>query len=497
MMRLVILGAGTMGRGIAQVAAASGVPVTLVDPVAGAAERGKEDIFAAWERAERRGRLSAADRAAHRERLEARENLPAWAPDWVIEAVPEDSALKRRVLADVQRAYGPSLLVASNTSSLALTSLQAGLPHPERVGGLHFFNPVPQMALVEVIAGVLTSSDWAAAALELVRRLGKTPVAAPDRPGFLVNRIARPYYGEALRMVDEGTASMAAVDAVMEAAGFPMGPFRLMDLVGVDVNLAVTESVYRQTFEDPRYRPHPVQVAMVQAGRLGRKSGGGFYDGPHTGGEPSLGARAGETARGLVLGSARFRAAWAAVASEAPWTTVEDAGAGPWDWVATDGMGEDLEPWLGPGTVALVDGTRRHAAESARRLGHREVYGIDPTLILAGSSLLTVAGPDPARVAAAIRPMRVVPVEDRLGHIFARTVSMLAAEALSFRPRQDPALVDHAVRLGLNHPCGPYEWVERLGARRLAAVLDALASVGGDRYRPGEDLRARAEQEES
>jgi 3-hydroxybutyryl-CoA dehydrogenase len=491
MTRLVVLGAGTMGRGIAQVAAEAGLAVTLVDPVPGAVDRGSQAILAAWARAVDRGRLTPEQRDAWVGRLTPSTDLPA-AADWVIEAVPEEADLKRSVLRQVQDRYGPETAVASNTSSIAITTLQAGLPHPDRMGGLHFFNPVPRMALVEVIAGLATGDRWLAEARELVHRLGKTGIAAPDRPGFLVNRIARPYYGEALRLVDDGTASIPAVDAVMEAAGFPMGPFRLMDLVGLDVNLAVTESVYRQTYEDPRYRPHPLQVAMVQAGRLGRKTGRGWYEGSTGPESPAIVAETGRGAPGVVVGSPAFRDRWANVAGP-----VADPRHPPdegWRWIATDDEGESAEPYLGPHTVLLVDGTRHRVSQIARRFPGHAVYGLDPGLVLAGSRVVTVAGPDPARIAPWIAPLGVVPVADRVGHVFSRVVAMLVAEAFQFRPRQDPDAVDTAVRLGLNHPRGPFAWADLLGVQRVVEVLDALTDVFGDRYRPGEDLRQRMEQ---
>jgi 3-hydroxybutyryl-CoA dehydrogenase len=490
MTQVVVLGAGTMGRGIAQVAVEAGLAVTLVDPVPGAVERGRQAIGSAWARAVERGRLAPEQRDALVDRLTASSDLPA-AADWVIEAVPEDADLKRSVLREVQDRYGSRTAVASNTSSIAITALQAALPHPDCMGGLHFFNPVPRMALVEVIAGLATGEIWLTKARELVARLGKTAVTAPDRPGFLVNRIARPYYGEALRLVDEGTASIPAVDAVMEAAGFPMGPFRLMDLVGLDVNLAVTESVYRQTYEDPRYRPHPLQVAMVQAGRLGRKTGRGWYEGQAMPESPAVVAEPVDRVPGVVVGSAAFRERWAALAGWGgePGTPPESG----WAWVATDDEGESAVPHLGRRTVLLVDGTRHRLSRLQRRFPGRAVYGFDPGLILAGSRLVTVAGPDPAGIASLIAPLGVVPVADRVGHVFSRVVSMLVAEAFQFRPRQDSEAVDVAVRLGLNHPRGPYAWAELLGAQRVVEVLDALTEVGGDRYRPGEDLRQRVE----
>ena len=196
----------------------------------------------------------------------------------MIEAVPETMTLKGPLFTRLDEEFGPEVWLASNTSSIAITEIQGvARRFPERVGGLHFFNPAPRMALVEVIRGMATSSQYVAVALDVIRQWDKEPVVAPDRPGFLVNRVARPYYLEALRMVEAGVVSLEIVDGIFEGAGFPMGPFRLMDLVGIDVNFAVTESVFIQTFYDARYRPAPLQQQKMRLGHLGRKSGRGFY----------------------------------------------------------------------------------------------------------------------------------------------------------------------------------------------------------------------------
>lgn len=266
-----------MGSGIAEVAVAAGYHTVLTDPDSGARQRGYARIAKNIARSIEKGRLSDAAET-YLNRLEVSEAAPQSDVAWVIEAAPENVLLKQGLFEQLDQRYRASVWLASNTSSIAISRLQAhALRHPERVGGLHFFNPVPRMALVEIIRGLDTSDAYVAAAKTLVADLGKSGIAVPDRPGFLVNRIARPYYLEALRMVDEGVAGLAEVDAVMEGAGFPMGPFRVMDLVGIDVNLSVTKSVYEQTYYDERYRPHPWQEQLVERGYWGQKSGRGFY----------------------------------------------------------------------------------------------------------------------------------------------------------------------------------------------------------------------------
>lgn len=494
----VVVGAGTMGRGIAQVLVEAGFAVHLVDPVGDAAVSGRDAIRAAWARAVDRGRMDAARAAQCEAALSAAAGYGAVAfpPAWVIEAASESLDLKRRVLAELDQRWPPTTRLASNTSSLTIASLQGGLAHPERLGGLHFFNPVPRMALVEVIASPATGEAWTRDVVALAARLGKTAVAAPDRPGFLVNRLMRPFYAEALRLVEEQVAPLEAVDRVMEGAGLPMGPFRLMDLVGIDVNLAVTDAVYAQTFGEDRYRPHPLQVMMRDLGWLGRKTGRGFYDY----GTPSdLASRqvSGPPARtlpgGLVKGSPGFQAAWRALGL-AGRLAPEPPEPGLLRWVVDPDPGSEPPREAGPDTLLVVDGTRQHTRALSARW-RRPVMGFDPAAVMAGARVMTVAGDGEAAAARIFAPLSVVLVEDAYGHVFSRVVAVLVDEALRFRPRLDPGLVNQAVHLGVNQPRGPFEWLALLGPSRILGVLDALRQVGGDRYLPSEDLIRAVERE--
>jgi 3-hydroxybutyryl-CoA dehydrogenase len=277
-----VLGAGAMGSGIAQVAAAAGHPVVLQDVDETAVARAREGIEKALARMAEKGRLTgaAADAARERIRYVAGRDMTAFAAcGLVVEAIVERLGPKQESFAALEQVVAPDAVLASNTSALAITAIAAACRRPERVLGLHFFNPAPVMPLVEVVRGHATPNAVVDAACDLVRRWGKTSVVAADTPGFIVNRVARPFYGEALRIHDERIADCATIDWAMQTlGGFKMGPFELMDLIGNDVNFAVTTAVFEQFFFDPRYKPSLTQRRLVDANLLGRKSGRGYYD---------------------------------------------------------------------------------------------------------------------------------------------------------------------------------------------------------------------------
>ncbi|MCB2099810.1 MAG: 3-hydroxyacyl-CoA dehydrogenase PaaC [Rhodobacterales bacterium] len=485
-----VIGAGTMGAGIAQVAAAAGHPVLLFDLRAEAPAAAKAGIGKALDRVVAKGRMTEADRDALLGRVTPVTDLAALAPaKLAIEAVLEDLAVKQAVFRDLEAVTADDAILATNTSSLSITAIAAGLSRPANLVGMHFFNPVPLMALVEVIHGLATDPAVVETIHDTAAAWSKAPVRATSTPGFIVNRVARPFYGEALRLLDEGAADPATIDAALTGAGgFRMGPFALMDLIGHDVNYAVTCSVFDAFSGDPRYRPSLRQKALVDAGFLGRKSGRGFYD--H-----------GE-------GAAPLRPALADPAPP-PAGVVIEGDLGPAQGLAqriaesglTSGRAEGDGTLVVEGAVlALTDG--RSATQRAADAGLKDLVLFDLALDYGTATHIAVAAADQAAPAARTAAVglfqalgfQVLVVDDAPGLLVMRTVAMLAnegAEAVHLGVTDAPG-VDTAMMKGVNYPRGPLAWADAIGPARVLAVLDNLAAVyGEDRYRASALLRRR------
>jgi 3-hydroxybutyryl-CoA dehydrogenase len=473
-----VVGAGTMGAGIAQVAAVAGHPVLVYDTAGGAAARAVAAVR------DRVARLVAKDRLdldPSRLRLTVAADLGDLAPaGYVIEAVAEDLPAKRALFADLEKIVTPDCVLATNTSSLSPTAIAAGLSHPGRLVGLHFFNPAPVMRLVEVVSGLATDPAVMAAVTRLAGDWGKQVVQASATPGFIVNRVARPFYAEALRLAEERAASPATIDAALtQAGGFRMGPFALMDLVGQDVNEAVTRSVWTAFGYDPRFAPSLLQRAMVEAGWLGRKTGRGWF-------------RYGDDAEPPEPDAAPARSA-------PPYVT--EHGESPLR-VLLARTGVEIRTGEGrDGRIELPSGTllARCDGRPATALGRPAVV-VDRTLDDATATGIAIAASDGCPQAAVdaatgllqAAGLAVYVIDDAPGLVVTRTVAMLVNGAVDARYKgvASAADIDTAMRLGTNYPLGPLAWGQRWGPDTVLAVLDAMqAWYGEDRYRPSALLR--------
>jgi len=275
--KIAVIGAGTMGSGIAQVAAVAGFQVQLFDLNPDVLKKGLAGIQKNLQKAVELGKLTSENAQATLQRISPADDLTHLVCDVVIEAIIEKTEAKQNVFQSLAQINPPTTIFASNTSSIPITRIARGIPHPERVVGMHFFNPAHLMKLVEVISGEATSAEVAQTVAELSTQMGKTPVMAADAPGFIVNRVARHFYLESLKCLEERVADFATIDALMENSGFKMGPFKLQDLIGMDINFSVTSSMFDSFHGESRFRPSRLQEMKVEGGFLGKKTGKGWY----------------------------------------------------------------------------------------------------------------------------------------------------------------------------------------------------------------------------
>ena len=482
-----VIGAGAMGCGIAQVAARAGHPVRLFDTRLGAAEKGRTSIASTLNALAVKGKLDASEASAAAARIVPIHALgDCVSARLVIEAIIEDLAEKRSLLRELEKIVPATAILASNTSSLSITALAAGLRHPQRVVGMHFFNPVPLMQLVEIVVGLATDEAIAATAAATAAAWGKQPVRATSTPGFIVNRCARPFYGEALRLLAERAADAATLDAILrEAGGFRMGAFELMDLIGNDVNFAVTRTVWEACYHDPRYAPSVLQEERVAAGYFGRKSGRGFFDYAEGASRPTPATLAQQPApaRVAVRGDLGFAAALATRLVQAG-VTVERLG--PRD-DCPDGALE-----TGDAVLALSDGrtaTARAAATGMRNLVLFDLaldYGKCTRIALARADSCPAPAFDSAAGAMQACGIAVSALDDVAGLVVLRTVAALANEAADAVTHGIASAddVDVAMQKGVNYPRGPLAWADAIGVARVRqALVNLAAHYGEDRYR--------------
>jgi 3-hydroxybutyryl-CoA dehydrogenase len=487
---ILVIGAGIMGAGIAQVAAQAGHGVRLHDARPGAAAQAKDKLAATFDGLVAKGKLAQTDALATLARISAVESLASGADgvQLVVEAIVENLDVKRALFKELESLVGADCILATNTSSISVTALANGLQKPERLVGMHFFNPVALMKLVEVVSGLHTDPAIADAIFGLSQRWGKTAVHARSTPGFIVNRIARPYYAEALALLHERAADPAAIDACLKAAGFRMGPCELMDLIGHDTNFAVTNSVYEANFYDKRYQPSLVQKEMVDGGLLGRKSGRGFYRYDDAAPQPPSAAAtvASPAAYTVVHGDGPLADAIASALTQHDITVARERGSG-WTGIAA-----------GIARLVLTDG--RPAYEVARAFGTADVAVFDRPQRLPIAGALAYAVHDGAseawrnEAAAWLSAFGAAPVRvaDTPGLVVARTTAMLINEAADAVQQGvcTEAGADAAMRLGVNYPAGPFEWLAQWSPGGVAQVIAALdASYRGERYRLSPWLR--------
>jgi 3-hydroxybutyryl-CoA dehydrogenase len=503
--RLGIVGAGTMGSGITLAALLSGLSVRLVEIDPQTRQTAVEYI---------QQHLQRKHKSADFKKLQVSAEMDALQGcNFVIEAVPEILALKQEVFSRLDPLLPPPAILATNTSTLSVTEIAAATDHPDRVVGMHFFNPAAVLPLVEIIRAAQTASSVIETTREVSRLLEKTPVIARDLPGFIVNRVARPFYGEALRLLGNQAASHQDIDLVVRlAGGFRMGPFELMDLIGIDVNLAAMAAMYEQTWGEPRYQPHWIQQQKVQQKSFGRKSGRGFYT--YTGGQSSFALpvipRPSKGQGTVLVAPGSWAPGLLPLLEEAGYTIRREPGGNSSELVAAflpAGRQENLQSllvmwdWQIPPEVPILvqacDTTLTESATFARYPGR--LAGVDTLFLGRGPAATLTAGqvtqPEQrARIDRFFRSLGILPfwVQDTPGLVLPRILSMLVNEAFFALQAgvAEAETIDKAMRLGVNYPHGPFEWAEALGLPYILAVLDHLYNeYHEERYRASQEIR--------
>ncbi|TFY88954.1 3-hydroxyacyl-CoA dehydrogenase [Pseudomonas kairouanensis] len=486
-----LVGTGVMGAGIAQIAAQAGVVVRLFDAREGAAQTARDGLAATFAKLVSKGKINPLAMDAALTNLQVTEALDGLKDcDLVVEAIVENLDAKRGLLKQLEAIVSPTCILATNTSSLSITAIASGCQHPERVAGLHFFNPVPLMRVVEVIDGLATAPQVGDALLALVARTGHRGVRAKDTPGFIVNHAGRAYGTEALKMLDEGIAERGEIDRILrDGAGFRMGPLELLDLTGLDVSHPVMESIYNQFYQEPRYKPSPLTRQMLVGGRLGRKTGHGFY----------------QYENGQVIHGPQPQ----------PLPSVHTM---PPLWIAAENhedyerlsrlvidLGADLESAAQPSPQALCllapygrDATSacvHFDTDPARTLCIDLLTDLARHRTLMQNPLTAPAMRDAAHALLAADGVGVTVISDSVGFVAQRTLAMVVNLACDIAQQRIASVedIDQAVQLGLGYPQGPLAWGDALGPRRMLTILQRMSELTHDpRYRPSPWLRRRA-----
>lgn len=483
---IAVIGAGTMGRGIIQLFAQAGHTVLCFDAIDGAAQKAADYVVGMVRRGVEKGKITAEAVDAMAARIRVANTLADLkCSDVVVEAIVEDLQVKRELFRSLEAVVGEAAILASNTSSLVVSEIAAGCRHPERVAGLHFFNPVPLMKVAEVIPGVRTNAQTVETLRTLVSAAGHRAVIAADQPGFLVNHAGRGFYTEGLRVIEEQVANVADVDALMrDAAGFRMGPFELLDLTGLDVSGKVMESIYEQFQQEPRFRPSSLVRPRIAAGLFGRKSGQGWY--------------AYESDRKLEADAAAIPSmpaglkVWIDPAADQQAgiaVIAEKAGA----FLSADAKQADLlilQFWGLDATTYCAE----HGLDASRCVALDPLPGLAKRRTLMLSAVTTTAVRDAALALFAADDTSVTVINDSPGFIVQRVLATIVNIAANIAQRGIASVADieDAVKLGLGYPNGPLAWGDKIGGARVLEILRNMQAVTGDpRYRPSAWLQRR------
>lgn len=489
---IAVIGAGIMGMGIAQIAAQAGIQVQIYDSHMGTAQQGLNTLKSTLEKLQQKGKFSIEELNLILSKIIIVDTLEQiGAVDLVIEAIIENLEIKQNLFKQLEKIVSPQAILASNTSSLSITAIASVLEYPERVAGFHFFNPVPLMKVVEVVAGLMTQQQVVTTLLDFAKTMGHLGVTTKDTPGFIVNHAGRAYGTEALKILSEGVASVSEIDRILrDGAGFRMGPFELMDLTGLDVSHPVMESIYHQYYEEDRYRPNPLTRQMLEGQKIGRKVGEGFY-------RYDNGIKQNESPSQTVPKVEFFKKIWLKADRE------EDAQQLK-DYFEHINVQLDFSDLPEPESLIVLATYGEDTTTAAQRFGvdpHRAVnidmftdFSRHRTLM---PSLITDrVYIDQAHAIFSEDQVSVSVIHESYGFVAQRVLAMVVNLACDMA-QQSIALaidIDQAVKLGLGYPLGPISWGDQLGAERILLILERMVqSTHDQRYRPSPWLKRRVQ----